>query len=82
MYANLVTIHVTSPTAEDDGYLVGYTHDEAANISYMLMFNATDLSLQAQIKMPQRVPWGFHGLWMWNSQLEAARAREFIADEK
>eukprot|EP00741_Cyanophora_paradoxa_P017876 tig00021035_g17265.t1 len=50
------------PTAEDDGYLVGYVHDEGADRSELRVFDAAALGDPlARVLLPQRVPYGFHG---------------------
>jgi len=53
-------------TAEDDGYLVSFIHDEAADQSECLIIDAQKLSAGpvARILMPHRVPYGFHAGWV------------------
>jgi len=53
-------------TAEDDGWLLTFVHDQVENTSELVIVNAQDITAQpvAQIKMPQRVPYGFHGVWI------------------
>lgn len=67
-------------TAEDDGYLITFVHDEAqvdtatATTEMWIMdaktMGATPLAI---INMPQRVPYGFHGLWLTEEQLASQR---------
>jgi carotenoid cleavage dioxygenase-like enzyme len=56
-------------TAEDDGWLLTFVHDQAENTSELVIVNAQDITAQpvAQIKIPQRVPYGFHGVWIAQS---------------
>lgn len=51
---------------EDDGYLVCFIHDEAQNQSECLILDAQNISdgPVATIKMPFRVPYGFHAGWV------------------
>ncbi|XP_057766718.1 probable carotenoid cleavage dioxygenase 4, chloroplastic [Salvia miltiorrhiza] len=61
-----------NPTAaEDDGYLVAYVHDENAKESRFVVMDAKSSTLEivAAVKLPQRVPGGFHGLFVSESHL-------------
>ncbi len=51
--------------SEDDGYLMTYVYDEAADASELLIADALDLSRPAlaSVHVP-RVPYGFHGNWI------------------
>jgi carotenoid cleavage dioxygenase len=51
---------------EDDGYLLSYVYDRATDKSDLMILNAEDINSGpiAQIKLPQRVPFGFHGNWI------------------
>eukprot|EP01127_Copromyxa_protea_P012231 TRINITY_DN3165_c0_g1_i1.p1 TRINITY_DN3165_c0_g1~~TRINITY_DN3165_c0_g1_i1.p1 ORF type:complete len:515 (-),score=122.54 TRINITY_DN3165_c0_g1_i1:141-1685(-) len=53
-----------SEREEDDGYLVGYQYISKRNNSELVILRAQDLSVQARIVLPQRVPQGFHGRWI------------------
>nr|ARU08109.1 CCD4a [Gardenia jasminoides] len=56
---------------EDDGYVVSYVHDENTGESRFLVMDAKSPSLEivAAVKLPQRVPSGFHGLFVRESEL-------------
>ena len=56
----------TNPTAEDDGYLISFVHDETTNESESVILDARDVEAGpvATIKMPFRVPYGFHAGWV------------------
>ncbi len=56
-------------TAEDDGYLMTYVYDETKNTSDFIVLDAQDLSRPAlaQVHLPARVPYGFHGNWVPDS---------------
>ncbi|GAB4849238.1 9-cis-epoxycarotenoid dioxygenase nced1, chloroplastic [Ancistrocladus abbreviatus] len=49
---------------EDDGYILSFVHDENEWKSELQIVNATDLKLEASIKLPSRVPYGFHGTFI------------------
>jgi carotenoid cleavage dioxygenase len=49
---------------EDDGVLMGYTYDRAADRSNLVMLDAASLEIVASIQLPARVPQGFHGNWV------------------
>ncbi|GAB2271625.1 carotenoid cleavage dioxygenase 4 [Dionaea muscipula] len=56
---------------EDDGYLVSYVHNEETGESKFIVMDAKSPSLEivASIKLPQRVPYGFHGLFIREKDL-------------
>ncbi|KZV31728.1 putative carotenoid cleavage dioxygenase 4, chloroplastic-like [Dorcoceras hygrometricum] len=57
---------------EDDGYLITYMHNENTNESTFLVMDAKSPSLEtvAVVKLPQRVPSGFHGLFVPEDKLQ------------
>ncbi|KAE8696467.1 hypothetical protein F3Y22_tig00110670pilonHSYRG00075 [Hibiscus syriacus] len=50
--------------AEDNGYILSFVHDEKACISELRIVNAMNLQIEASIKLPFRVPYGFHGTFI------------------
>ncbi|XP_022728719.1 zeaxanthin 7,8(7',8')-cleavage dioxygenase, chromoplastic-like [Durio zibethinus] len=56
---------------EDDGYLVSYVHNEQTNESKFLVMDAQspELDIVAMVKLPRRVPYGFHGLFLAKDQI-------------
>ncbi|KAL5181134.1 putative carotenoid cleavage dioxygenase 4, chloroplastic [Glycine soja] len=56
---------------EDDGYLVSYVHDERKGESRFLVMDAKspELDVVAAVRLPRRVPYGFHGLFVKESEL-------------
>ncbi|GLT81014.1 hypothetical protein SLA2020_524220 [Shorea laevis] len=56
---------------EDDGYLVSYVHDENTEESRFLVMDAKspELEIVAAVKLPGRVPYGFHGLFVRETDL-------------
>ncbi|KAK4401025.1 putative carotenoid cleavage dioxygenase 4, chloroplastic [Sesamum angolense] len=62
-----------NPAAEeDDGYLVIYVHNENTEESKFLVMDAKSpiLEIVASVKLPQRVPYGFHGLFVSEDDLQ------------
>lgn len=57
---------------EDDGYLLSLVHDEVEARSELLVIDARDFTGEplARVLLPQRVPYGFHGLWLSRERLE------------
>ncbi|KAJ4899945.1 hypothetical protein Rs2_13896 [Raphanus sativus] len=54
---------------EDDGYIFTHVHDEEKETSELQIINAVNLTLEATIKLPSRVPYGFHGTFVDSSEL-------------
>ncbi len=52
-------------TSEDDGWLLTFVYDGPADSSYLVVLDASDVAADpvAEIKLPRRVPTGFHGAW-------------------
>jgi carotenoid cleavage oxygenase len=50
--------------AEDDGVLLGYVTDLAADRTDLVVLDARTLDDVAQVHLPVRVPAGFHGNWL------------------
>lgn len=55
-----------SDPASDEGWVMLYVHDENRNESEFVILDASDFEADpvARVKLPQRVPYGFHGSWM------------------
>jgi carotenoid cleavage dioxygenase-like enzyme len=51
---------------ESSGWYIGYVYDPARDGSDLVIIDASDFAAQpvARIKLPQRVPYGFHGNWI------------------
>jgi carotenoid cleavage dioxygenase len=49
---------------EDDGVIMGYVQDRTINRSELAILDAQTLQDVASIKLPHRVPSGFHGNWL------------------
>jgi carotenoid cleavage dioxygenase len=58
-------------TAEDDGWLLTFVHDELEGTSELVVVMAQDMMAEqvARIMIPTRVPYGFHGTWIAQAQM-------------
>ena len=56
---------------EDEGYLVTYIYDKNTDKSDFCVFDATSIEAGpiARVKLPIRVPVGFHGVWVPDSAM-------------
>ena len=56
---------------EDEGWAMGFVHDDATNTTDLVILDASNLSKPAvaRVHLPQRVPYGFHGSWVDDSAL-------------
>ncbi|CAA2986172.1 probable 9-cis-epoxycarotenoid dioxygenase NCED5, chloroplastic [Olea europaea subsp. europaea] len=54
---------------EDAGYILALVHDEKTWKSELKIINARSLKLEASIKLPSRVPYGFHGTFISSGDL-------------
>jgi carotenoid cleavage dioxygenase len=50
--------------AEDDGVLMGFVHDDESGRTDLVLVDAGTLEDVAQVHLPARVPYGFHGNWI------------------
>jgi len=55
----------------DDGYLVSFVTDERDGRSEVEILDASDIAAGpvARVRLPQRVPLGFHATWVRADQL-------------
>ena len=52
--------------AEGEGWLLSFVYDHARDVSDLVILDAMNVVAGpvAEIRMPRRVPYGFHGLWV------------------
>lgn len=61
-----IFVPAANRAAEDEGYLLTYAYDRRTEKSSLFVLDASNMSAKpiAQIKLPYRVPCGFHGIWI------------------
>lgn len=71
--AEIITGGRDELAAEDKGYVVTYVHDEERGQSSFLVMDAQspELEIVAEVLLPRRVPYGFHGLFVTDAQLRS-----------
>lgn len=59
-------VAASGATAEDEGYVLSYVYQPSTHTSEMWILDASNLSADplAKVKLPVRVPIGFHGVWV------------------
>jgi carotenoid cleavage dioxygenase len=66
-------VFVPRPNAinEDDGWLMTFVYDEGSKTSELVVVDAQNLTDEpvARVLIPQRVPYGFHGTWVSEEQI-------------
>jgi carotenoid cleavage dioxygenase len=57
--------------AEDDGYVLSFVNDEREGAAELWILRAQQLARGpvARVRLPQRIPFGFHGAWVDGAQL-------------
>ncbi len=63
-------------SAEDDGYLLSIWWNPATGLSELLVHDAASLHRNplARVKLPARIPFGFHGSWADQATLDSGTA--------
>ncbi len=61
-----VFVEASEASTQEEGWVMGFVYDEATNSSDLVVLDASDMSAPpvAKVKLPQRVPFGFHGSWI------------------
>nr|AEO50759.1 CCD4c [Crocus sativus] len=62
---------------EDKGYVMSYVHNEESGESSFVVMDAQspELEIVAEVLLPERVPYGFHGLFVTQAELCSQRRR-------
>ena len=65
MTAEPVFVRKPGATAEDEGWILSYVYDPQRDLSDVVILDAQDFAGEpiATIRLPVRVPFGFHGGW-------------------
>jgi carotenoid cleavage dioxygenase-like enzyme len=66
-----VFVQDSESAGEDEGWAMGFVHNESTNRTDLVILDASDLSKPAvaRVHLPQRVPYGFHGSWVDDSMI-------------
>ncbi|GAA3510669.1 hypothetical protein GCM10023075_72520 [Streptosporangium album] len=59
-----IFVPASGATSEDDGWLLSIVTDHAGDGSHLLVLDASSLDSVASVRLPRRVPAGFHGSWL------------------
>lgn len=54
---------------EDEGHIMAFVHDEKTWKSELQIINSVNMELEATVKLPSRVPYGFHGTFISSEEL-------------
>ena len=55
---------------EDDRYVLSFMHEYTSELELVIV-NATDMQVEASMKLPSRVPYGFHETFISSKDLES-----------
>ena len=58
-----------APADSDEGWVMSYVYDDGSGKSELQIVDAQNFTAEpvARVKLPQRVPFGFHGSWVPSS---------------
>ncbi|KAL0479232.1 hypothetical protein AKO1_008050, partial [Acrasis kona] len=54
---------------EQDGYIMSFTHDVNNGSSYLDIVDAETMKSCTKLRMPRRIPYGFHGLYVTEKEM-------------
>jgi carotenoid cleavage dioxygenase len=65
MTSEPVIVRKPGTSAEDEGWIMSYVYDPERDLSDVVILDAQDFAGEpiATIRLPVRVPFGFHGGW-------------------
>jgi carotenoid cleavage dioxygenase-like enzyme len=59
-----IFVPARNASGEDDGWLLSFVYEPRRDASDLVIVDAAELTTQAVIELPARVPFGFHGTWI------------------
>jgi len=61
-----VFVPAAGSRGDDEGYVITYVHDDASATADLVVLDASRFSAPpiARVKIPRRIPYGFHGSWI------------------
>eukprot|EP01023_Acetabularia_acetabulum_P002118 TRINITY_DN10817_c0_g1_i2.p1 TRINITY_DN10817_c0_g1~~TRINITY_DN10817_c0_g1_i2.p1 ORF type:complete len:624 (+),score=64.21 TRINITY_DN10817_c0_g1_i2:366-2237(+) len=64
---------------EDDGYLMMYVNDSSTQESRFVIYDAATMNQTAvaEVELPQRVPFGFHGVYLTDQEIQNVQQVSF-----
>ena len=65
-----------SEDEEDYGCLMTFVYDAGLRRSFLLVYDARTMEEVAEVNVKARVPYGFHGLFLNEGEIEATRKKE------
>jgi carotenoid cleavage dioxygenase-like enzyme len=65
----IVFVEKENAISEDDGYLLGFVHNEKTDVSTFWVVDALTMTTVCICKMPKRVPFGMHATFLTEKQL-------------
>ncbi len=66
MPSEFTLVAAGADAGEDEGFLLGFVYDRVRDASDLVIFDAQSIGGDpvARIRLPKRVPQGFHGSWI------------------
>jgi carotenoid cleavage dioxygenase len=66
-----VFVPASPSSGEDEGWVLSYVYDSATDGSELLVLDAHEWGAApvARVRLPRRVPYGFHGSWVGDEEL-------------
>jgi len=65
---------------EDEGWLMDFVYFPSNHSSAWFVWDARDLTRVATVHLPQRVPYGVHGLWLDKQFLDSQDSRQQLSE--
>ena len=66
-----VVIPKPGSTGSNEVYIGTFVHNDPENVDYFVLYDGETTELVSRVKMPHRIPYGFHGQWVDGKTLDA-----------